>query len=64
VPPLPLAFELAPASASEDQLAVELLARTLQLGQVVLVDKGFTGEKLERLVTSFGCQPLHPDRRC
>ena len=60
---MPIAFELAPANASERQVAAELLARALQPGQTVLADKGFAGEAFEQLVASFGCQLLRPDRR-
>ena len=60
---MPIAFELAPANASERQVAAELLARALQPGQTVLADKGFAGEEFEQLVASFGCQLLRPDRR-
>ena len=60
---LPVAFELAPANASERVVARELLERALEPGQTVLCDKGFSGKALERLVSSLGGKLLRPDRR-
>ena len=60
---MPIAFELAPANAPEREVAAELLERALQPGQTVICDKGFAGEEFERLVSSFGCRLLRPDRK-
>lgn len=60
---MPIAFELAPANAPEREVASELLARALEPGQTIVADKGFAGEEFERLVATFGCQLVRPDRR-
>jgi hypothetical protein len=60
---MPIAFELAPANASEREVAAELLERGLQPGQTVLADKGFASKDFEQLVASYVCQLLRPDRK-
>lgn len=60
---MPIAFELAPANASERLVAAEMLERVDLDGYTVMADKGFAGEEFEQLMTSFGARFLRPDRR-
>ncbi len=60
---MPIAFELAPANASEREVAAELLARTDLEGYTVIADKGFAGEEFEALTAELGAIFLRPDRR-
>jgi len=59
----PVAFELAPANASEREVAREMLQRVPLQGYTVIADKGFAGEEFERFMASRGCTFLRPDRR-
>lgn len=59
---MPIGFELAPANAPERAVAAELLATSLEPGQVVICDKGFAGAEFEQLVCSLGGALLRPDR--
>lgn len=60
---MPIAFELAPANASEREVAAELLERALEPGQTLVCDKGFAGEEFEQIVRSYGATLVRPDRR-
>jgi hypothetical protein len=60
---MPIAFELAPANASERDVAAELLARVELDGYTVLADKGFAGEEFEALLRELGALFLRPDRK-
>ena len=60
---MPIAFELAPANASEREVAAELLARVELDGYTVLADKGFAGEEFEALMRELGALFLRPDRK-
>ena len=60
---MPIAFELAPATAPEREVAAELLERALEPGQVLLCDKGFAGAEFEEIVASLGATLVRPDRR-
>lgn len=60
---MPIAFELAPANASERQVAAEMLARIELGGYTVIADKGFAGEEFEALMRELGAIFLRPDRK-
>jgi Transposase DDE domain len=60
---MPIAFELAPANASERDVAAEMLARVELDGYTVLADKGFAGEEFEALMRELGALFLRPDRK-
>jgi len=60
---MPIAFELAPANASERDVAAELLAQVELDGYTVLADKGFAGEDFEALMRELGALFLRPDRK-
>ena len=60
---MPIAFELAPANASERDVATEMLARVELDGYTVLADKGFAGEEFEALMRELGALFLRPDRK-
>jgi Transposase DDE domain len=60
---MPIAFELAPANASEREVAAEMLARVELDGYTVLADKGFAGEEFEALMRELGALFLRPDRK-
>lgn len=60
---MPICFELAPANASEREVAREMLARVELDGYTVLADKGFAGEEFEALMRELGAIFLRPDRK-
>jgi len=60
---MPIAFELAPANASEREVASEMLARVELDGYTVIADKGFAGEEFEALIAALGASFLRPDRK-
>jgi hypothetical protein len=60
---MPIAFELAPANASEREVAAEMLARVELEGYTVIADKGFAGEEFEQLMAELGAIFLRPDRK-
>ena len=60
---MPIAFELAPANASERQVAGEMLARVDLDGYTVMGDKGFAGEDFEASMANLGARFMRPDRR-
>jgi Transposase DDE domain len=60
---MPIAFELAPANASERHVAAEMLERVDLDGYTVMADGGFAGEEFETLMAGFGARFLRPDRR-
>jgi hypothetical protein len=60
---MPIAFELAPANASERDVAAEMLARVELDGYTVIADKGFAGADFEALMGEFGALFLRPDRK-
>jgi hypothetical protein len=60
---MPIAFELAPANASEREVAAEMLARIDLHGYTVIADKGFAGRDFEQLMTEFGAIFRRPDRK-
>ena len=51
---MPIAFELAPANASERDVAAEMLRRVELDGYTVIADKGFAGEDFEALMRELG----------
>lgn len=59
---MPIAFELAPANASEREVASEMLRRIELAGYTVIADKGFAGEEFETLMRELGAIFLRPDR--
>ena len=60
---MPIAFELAPANASERDVAAEMLRRVELDGYTVIADKGFAGEEFERSCARLGAIFLRPDRK-
>lgn len=60
---MPICFELAPANASEREVAREMLARVELDGYTVIADKGFAGEEFEALMRELGAIFLRPDRK-
>jgi hypothetical protein len=60
---MPIAFELAPANASEREVAAEMLARVKLDGYTVIADKGFAGEQFEALMTELRAIFRRPDRK-
>ena len=60
---MPIAFELAPANASEREVAAEMLRRVELEGYTVIADKGFAGEEFEALMRELGAIFLRPDRK-
>jgi len=60
---MPIAFELAPANASEREVAAEMLRRVELDGYAVIADKGFAGEEFEALMRELGAIFLRPDRK-
>lgn len=60
---MPIAFELAPANASEREVAAEMLARVELGGYTVIADKGFAGEEFGQLMAKLGAIFLRPDRK-
>jgi hypothetical protein len=60
---MPIAFELAPANASEREVAAEMLRCVELVGYTVIADKGFAGEEFEALMHELGALFLRPDRR-
>lgn len=59
---MPICFELAPANASEREVAQEMLARVELHGYTVIADKGFAGQEFEALMRELGAIFLRPDR--
>jgi len=60
---MPIAFELAPANASEREVAAEMLARVELDGYTVIADKGFAGQEFEALMRELNALFLRPDRK-
>jgi hypothetical protein len=60
---MPICFELAPANASERDVAAEMLARVELDGYTVLADKGFAGAEFEALMRELRAIFLRPDRK-
>lgn len=60
---MPIAFELAPANASEREVAAEMLRRVALEGYTVIADKGFAGEEFEALMRELGAIFWRPDRK-
>jgi hypothetical protein len=60
---MPIAFELAPANASEREVAAEMLRRVELDGYTVIADKGFAGDDFEALMRELGAIFLRPDRK-
>lgn len=59
----PIAFELAPANASEREVAREMLERIPLAGHTVIADKGFAGAEFEGWMADRGATFLRPDRK-
>jgi len=64
---MPISFCLAPANAGERDVAAAMLerARAAELltgGQIIVADKGFSGE-FEQIVSSFEATLVRPDRK-
>lgn len=59
----PIAFELAPANASEREVAREMLERVPLAGHTVIADKGFAGAEFEGWMADRGASFLRPDRK-
>jgi hypothetical protein len=60
---MPIAFELAPANASERKVAAEMLGRVELDGYAVIADKGFAGAEFEALMRELRALFLRPDRK-
>jgi hypothetical protein len=60
---MPIAFELAPANASEREVAAEMLQRVELDGYTVIADKGFAGDEFETLMHELHALFLRPDRK-
>jgi len=60
---MPIAFELAPANASEREVAAEMLSRVDLDGYTVIADKGFAGQEFETLMRELHALLLRPDRK-
>lgn len=60
---MPIAFELAPANASEREVVAGMLERVELEGYLVIGDKGLSGADLEDLVRALGGAFMRPDRR-
>lgn len=60
---MPICFELAPANASEREVAAEMLARVELEGYTVIADKGFAGAEFEALMAELRAIFLRPDRK-
>jgi hypothetical protein len=60
---MPIAYELAPANASERDVAAEMLARVNLDGYTVIADKGFAGEEFEALMLELRAIFRRPDRK-
>jgi len=60
---IPVGYELAPANASERDVAAELLERCTTPGQIIVGDKGFAGTAFEQLVLDLDCEFRRPDRK-
>src|SRR4029077_6359206 len=58
---MPIAFELAPANASEREVAAEMLARVELDVYTVIADKGFAGQEFEALMRELNALFLRPD---
>lgn len=58
-----LGFELAAAGVGERQVARGVFGDRLKKGQVVICDKGFSGEELEGFVMDLGSLLVRPDRK-
>lgn len=65
---MPVYFALAPANEGEREVAGAMLERArkegmLQGGEVILADKGFSGQEFEETVASLDAQLIRPDRK-
>jgi hypothetical protein len=60
---MPICFELAPANASEREVAAEMLRRVELDGYTVIADKGFAGTEFEALMAELRALFLRPDRK-
>jgi hypothetical protein len=65
---MPVSFCLAPANEPEREVAAAMLERArgeglLQGGEIIVSDKGFSGEEFERIVACFDATLIRPDRK-
>lgn len=65
---MPVYFALAPANEGEREVAAAMLERArkegmLAGGEVILADKGFSGQEFEETVASLDAQLIRPDRK-
>jgi hypothetical protein len=60
---MPVAFEIAPAKTDERDVARMLADRFLTSGDVLVGDKGYRSEQLERDLAHGGIDLIRPDRR-
>jgi Transposase DDE domain len=65
---MPVYFALAPANEGEREVAAAMLERArkegmLQGGEVILTDKGFSGQEFEETVASLDARLIRPDRK-
>ena len=65
---MPVSFCLAPANEGEREVAAAMLERArseglLYGGELIVTDKGFSGEEFEQIVASFDATLIRPDRK-
>jgi hypothetical protein len=65
---MPIAFCLAPANEPEREVAAAMLERArrgelLTGGEVIVTDKGFSGQEFEQIITTLDAQLIRPDRK-
>ncbi len=65
---MPVYFALAPANEGEREVAAAMLEQArkegmLQGGEVILADKGFSGQEFEETVAALDAQLIRPDRK-
>ena len=65
---MPVSFCLAPANEGEREVAAAMLDRARQTGlltggEIIIADKGFSGQEFEQTVASLDAQLIRPDRK-
>jgi Transposase DDE domain len=65
---MPVSFCVAPANAGEREVAAAMLDQARQTGlltggEIIIADKGFSGQEFEQTVASLDAQLIRPDRK-
>jgi hypothetical protein len=65
---MPIAFCLAPANEPEREVAAAMLERAhrgelLTGGEIIVTDKGFSGQEFEQIIATLDAQLVRPDRK-